>query len=308
MLVNLKEILTKAERGHYAVPHFNFHNLDTLQAVVEAAVKMHSPIILAITESTIKYCGADYARYLVAAAKIAARADIPMALHLDHGKDPNIIKEAIDLGYSSVMFDGSSLPFEENIKTTWRIVQWAHTKDISVEAELGALRGAEDLVSVKERDAFFTDPKQAEEFVKRTGCDALAVAIGTSHGAFKFKGTPKLDFKRLKEINQLVKIPLVLHGSSGLPAPLLKLAKKSGLKVPGAKGVADRLIRKAIALGVRKINIDTDLRIAFTTAVRQVLKKDRSVFDPRRILGPAKDLMYQAAIEKIKLFKSANKA
>ncbi|MDP3244475.1 MAG: class II fructose-1,6-bisphosphate aldolase [bacterium] len=308
MLVPLKLILERADRGGYAVPAFNFHNLETLQAIIEAAEKMRSPVILAITESTITYCGMEYMHYLVAAAKIASRAGIPMALHLDHGKNLNVIKEAINVGYTSVMFDGSSLSFEENIKTTWRIVQWAHTKGISVEAELGSLRGVEGTISVSAHNAFFTDPRQAEEFVIKTGCDALAIAVGTSHGAYKFKGTPQLDFERIKEIDRLVRIPLVLHGSSSLPSHLLKFAKKSGLKVPGAKGVADKLIKKAITLGIRKINIDTDLRLAFTATVRQILKKDPSLFDPRKILVPTRECMCKIAIEKIKLFKSANKA
>lgn len=307
MLVPLKLILERAERGGYAVPALNFHNLETLQAIIEAAEKMRSPVILAITESTITYCGMEYMHYLVAAAKIASQAGIPLALHLDHGKTLDVIREAINIGYTSVMFDGSSLPYEENVKTTWRIVQWAHTKGISVEAELGSLRGVEGTISVSARDAFFTDPKQAEEFVAKTGCDALAIAVGTSHGAFKFKGTPMLDFQRIKKIDRLVRIPLVLHGASGLPAHLIKFAKKSGLRVPGAKGVSDKLIKKAITLGIRKINVDTDLRLAFTATVRQIIKKDPSLFDPRKILVPTREYMRKIAMEKMKLFKSANK-
>ena len=305
MLTSLKILLEQADRGGYAVPAFNFNNLEMLQAIVSAAVKTRSPVILQTSEGAVKYAGMDY---LTAMVQVAAKADVLAALHLDHGKDLNIIKQAIDSGYTSIMFDGSLLSFEENVRATWRIVQWAHTRGVSVEAELGAIRGIEDLVSVRDREAFLTNPEQAKEFVNQTDCDALAVSIGTAHGAYKFHGTPKLDLKRLKQIRGLVSTPLVLHGASGLPDWLIKQAKRTGLKIAGAKGVSNSLIKKAIALGVRKINIDTDLRLAFTTGVRETTKKHLEVFDPREILKPAKELIYKVAVEKIRLFGSANKA
>ncbi len=303
--MNLKEILTDATQKGYAVPAFNFNNLETLQAIMEAAEQMKSPVILQTSEGAIKYAGMEY---LLAMGTLAAKSRVPVALHLDHGRDINIIKEAIPTGYTSIMFDGSLLSFEENMKTTWRIVQWAHTKNISVEAELGAIKGIEDLVSVKDKEAALTHPDQAKMFVEKTECDALAVAIGTSHGAYKYAGKPKLDLARLKKINDLVAVPLVLHGASGVPRWLKTRAIKSGLRLGQARGVSDDLIRKAIKLGVRKINIDTDLRIAFAVGVREITSKHNDVFDPRKILGPARELMRQVVMEKMKLFGSAHKA
>lgn len=303
--MNLKEILTEADRYGYAVPALNFNNLETLQAVMDAAEQMKSPVVLQTSEGAIQYAGMEY---LLAMAKLAAKSHVPVALHLDHGKNINIIKEALTAGYTSIMFDGSLLSFEENIKTTWRITQWAHTKNISVEAELGAIKGIEDLISVQEKDAVLTNPDQAKIFVEKTECDALAVAIGTSHGAFKYASKPRLDLARLKKINDLVAIPLVLHGASGVPRWLKTLAEKSGLRLGAAQGVSDDLIRKAIKLGVRKINIDTDLRIAFAAGVRAITSKHHDVFDPRKILGPARELMTRVAMEKMKLFGSVRKA
>lgn len=303
--MNLKEILTEADRYGYAVPAFNFSNMETLQAIMMAAEQMKSPVILQTSEGAIQYAGMEY---LLALAKLATKSRVPVAIHLDHGKNIHIIKEALTAGYTSIMFDGSLLSFEENIKTTWRIVQWAHTKNISVEAELGAIKGIEDLVSVREKDAVFTSPEQAKIFVEKTNCDALAVAIGTSHGAYKYTANPRLDLARLKKIHELVALPLVLHGASGIPRWLKTLALKSGLRLGAARGVSDDLIQKAIKLGVRKINIDTDLRIAFATGVREITSKHHDVFDPRKILGPARDLIRQVAMEKMKLFGSARKA
>jgi fructose-bisphosphate aldolase class II len=305
MLTNLKEVLRRAEEAEYAVPQFNINNLEILKAVIEAAIKMRSPVILATTEGAIKYAGMDYLKAMV---EVAVQSPIPVVFHLDHGRDLGIIKQAIEKGYTSIMFDGSHLSFEENVNLTWRIVQWAHTKGISVEAELGTIAGKEDNLSLKNYQAYFTNPQQAEEFVRRTQCDALAVAIGTAHGAFKYASKPKLDLNRLKEINNLVQVPLVLHGASGIPRWLKRRALKAGLKISQAKGISDKLIKQTIKLGVRKINIDTDLRLAFTTALREVLQNHQDIFDPRQILTPAKDLMFKLACEKIKLFKSAHQA
>ncbi len=304
MLISLKSILAKAQKGHYAVPAFNINDLEVLQSIMEAAKKLKSPVIVQTSQGAISYAGMDN---LISMVRLAARGKIPVVLHLDHGRDLKIIKKAVDSGYTSVMFDGSDLPYGKNINTTKKVVKMARRKGVSVEAELGALRGVEDIVSVSAREAILTNPKQAAEFVKKTGCDALAVAVGTSHGAYKFKGAPKLDLKRLKEIKRLVKTPLVLHGASGVPRELVNLIIKCGGKLKCAKGNSDSEIKKAINLGVCKINIDTDLRLAFTAGVRCKLKEDKKVFDPRKILEDAKILMEKVAMEKIKLCGSAGK-
>jgi len=313
MLVSLKSVLNKAKEGHYAVPAFNINDLEFLQAIVEVAKKMKSPVIVQTSEGAIKYAGMEN---LANMAKTAAKEGVKIVFHLDHGKDFKIIKKALNAGYTSIMFDGSALPYEKNLRLTKQMVAAAHKKGISVEAELGALRGVEDLVSVSEREAILTNPKQAAEFVKKTGCDALAVAIGTSHGAYKFsaKGGSasggkghKLDFERLKKIKRVVKIPLVLHGASGVSPYLVNLINKCGGEIGCAKGNSDSEIKKAISLGVCKINIDTDLRLAFTAGVRCELKKDKKVFDPRQILGAAKEIMKKVIADKIKLCGSGGK-
>jgi fructose-bisphosphate aldolase class II len=229
-------------------------------------------------------------------------------MHLDHGKEYDLVVEAIRSGlYTSVMFDGSSLPLSENIKMTKRIVRMAHARGVDVEAELGTIAGVEDLVDVDARDAVLTRPEDAERFVKETGCDALAVAIGTSHGAYKFSGASKLDIARLKEIRSRVKVPLVLHGASGVPRNVKKQCMKYGCKIADAKGVSDGSIKKAVAGGISKVNIDTDLRIAFDAGVRKYLHENPEVIDPRKILAPAKELMTKVVKQKMQLFGSVNK-
>ncbi len=304
MLVSLKSVLTKARKGKYAVPAFNINDLEFLQAIVEVAKKLKSPVIVQTSEGAIKYAGMENLANMV---KTAAKKDLKIVFHLDHGKDLKIIKKALSAGYTSVMFDGSALPYAENLKLTKKVVGWAHKKGISVEAELGAIKGVEDLVSVSEKEAILTNPKQAAEFVKKTDCDALAVAIGTSHGAYKFKGTPKLDLKRLKEISKSVQVPLVLHGASGVSSYLVKMIRQCGGEIGCAKGNSDSEIKKAINSGICKINIDTDLRLAFTAGVRCKLKRDKKVFDPRQILGAAKEIMEKVIAEKIKLCGSGEK-
>ena len=272
MLVSLKHILEKAERGRYAVGAFNVNNLETIQAMVLAAEAERSPVILQTSEGALAYAGMEELGALVHLA--ADRAHIPIVFHLDHGKHLEIIENAIKSGlYTSVMFDGSALSYEENVRTTKRLAKLAHEKNVSLEAELGAIAGMEDFISVKKRDAHLTNPDQAARFVKQTGCDALAIAIGTSHGAFKFKRTSSLDFERLLAIKLATSIPLVLHGASGIPASIKKQCQKYGCKITGAKGVSDANIKKAVTLGINKVNIDTDLRIAF------FLKRDSSFFD-----------------------------
>lgn len=306
MLVSGKQILTAAQKKKYAVPAFNINNLEILEGVMKAAVEMRSPVFISTSQGAISYAGMDY---LGAMVKIAAREHVPVALHLDHGTDINIIRQTIRSGYyTSIMIDGSKLPYKENIQVTREVVKMAHAKRIPVEAELGAIRGKEDLFHVKDAEAYLTDPRQAREFVSKTGCDSLGVAIGTAHGAFKFTKQPKLDIERLHQIRKAVSIPLVLHGASAVPQHYVQLANKYGAKIKGAKGNSDLEIRKAILGGVCKINIDTDMRVAFTAGIRRSLSRDRANIDPREYLGEGREYVYQIAKHKMQLFGSAGKA
>jgi fructose-bisphosphate aldolase class II len=305
-LVTGKEILEAANGGGYAVGAFNINNLEILQGVVRGGTEMNAPLIIAASEGAIEYAGFDYIVSMVRTA--AELTSIPMALHLDHGRDHAVIARCITGGFTSVMIDASHLPLEDNIKETKQVVKLAHAEGVSVEAELGRLRGIEDMISVDEREATLTKPEDAERFVTETGVDFLAPAIGTSHGAFKFKGEAKLDLERLKEIKKRVGIPLVLHGASTVPQQLLQLVTQYGGELQDAKGVPPDQLKKAIALGINKINTDTDLRLALTAAVRRVLTDDRKVFDPRKILGPARDMITEVVKEKVTLFGSAHKA
>jgi fructose-bisphosphate aldolase class II len=247
--------------------------------------------------------------YLISMVRTAAaQTSTPISLHLDHGKDLEVIRSCIDNGFTSVMIDGSEFEFEKNIEVTKKVVEMAKRKGVSVEAELGRLKGIEEKISVSEKEAFLTDPQAAEDFFKRTGVDALAIAIGTSHGAYKFKGEAKLDFERLKEIARKVSIPLVLHGASGVPSAVLERAERFGAKLPGAKGIPDEAIQKAISVGISKINIDTDLRLSFVGALREILTTKPDEFDPRKILGPGREAIKQTVQSKMKLFRSSGKA
>ncbi len=299
-----KDLLVKAQKGKYAVGHFNINNMEIVQGVVQAANSLKSPIILATSEGALLYAGMDY---LFTLAKTAAKnSSIPISLHLDHGKDLSTIKKAIDIGYSSVMFDGSHLPFEENVKLTRLIVKLAHAKGVFVEAELGTIGGSEDLVS--SRKIIYTDPKLAYEFVKQTRCDFLAIGIGTSHGAYKFEGKTKLRYDLLKKIKELVKIPLVLHGASGVNPSLVKQINRYGGKCKSAHGVSAPALSLAIKDGICKVNTDTDLRLAFDAALRKRVATNPSDFDPRHILGPVRLQIQKIAEERIKLFGSVRKA
>jgi len=305
MLVTNKELLLPAMQKGYAVGAFNIQNLESLLAVVEAAVEEKSPVIVAVTPSSIKYGGLAYLTKIVRTA--AESAPVPMSLHLDHGKDFETVSKCVEAGFTSVMIDGSFLKFEENIALTKRVVDLAHAKGVSVEAELGRLAGVEES-TVEEREAVLTDPDSAKEFVEQTGVDTLAVAIGTSHGAYKFKGEAKLDFERLRLIRERVNIPLVLHGASSVPQWIIQKAVKYGAELAGAKGIPEEHIKKAISLGISKINIDTDLRLAFTATIREVLSTKPTEFDPRKILGPAKEAMKEVVKSKMRLFGSSGKA
>ena len=305
MLVTNKEVLSVASAGGYAVGAFNINNMEILQAIVETAAEEKSPLIISASPSAIKYAGLDYITGMVkAAAKL--NPSIPMTLHLDHGKDIETVTMCINGGFTSVMIDGSHLDFEGNIAMTKYVVELARSKDVSVEAELGKLVLQEATAECAEDP--YTDPDTAVEFVDRTGVDSLAVAIGTSHGAYKFKGDVRLDFERLKDIRKNLDIPLVLHGASGVPSWIVEKATKYGAELSGAKGIPDEHIKKAISLGIAKINIDTDLRLAFTGSVREVLVNSPKVFDPRKILGPAKKNIKRVVQEKMRLFGSSGKA
>ena len=297
--------MVPARKKGYAVPALNVQNLESLTAVAEAAAEEKSPVILAITPSVIKYAGMPY---IVGMAKTAAQLSaVPISIHLDHGEDYETAAKCIEAGFSSVMIDGSFLKYEENIAVTKKVVAIAHPKGVSVEAELGKLAGIEER-SVEEKDAILTDPETAKEFVEKTGVDTLAVAIGTSHGAYKFKSESKLDIERLKTISQKIPIPLVLHGASSVPQWLIEKATKYGATLGNAKGIPEAEIRKAISLGIAKVNVDTDLRLAFTASVRETLANSPKEFDPRKILGPAKDAIKQVAKSKMQLFGSSGKA
>jgi len=281
-LVNTKEMLLNAQKEKYAVPAFNIHNLETVQVVVETAAEMRSPVIIAGTPGTFDYAGRDY---IQAIAETAARKyDIPIALHLDHHENFDDIKTSIDLGTKSVMIDASHFTFEENIRLVKQVVEYAHANGVTVEAELGRLGGQEDDLIVDEKDSLFTNPVAAKEYVERTGIDSLAVAIGTAHGLYKSE--PNLDFQRLAEIEKLVDIPLVLHGASGV-------------------SVED--VRKAITLGVCKVNIATELKIPFSNALRKYLVENPEANDPRKYMTPAKAAMREVVIEKIKMCMSENR-
>ncbi len=301
-LVSLKELLDGASSGGYAVPAFNVNNLETIQAAFQSAYLEHSPVILQATEKAGEYAGFDLLSAIV--HKTAERSPIPVTLHLDHGGSIEAVLKAIRNGFTSVMIDGSHLDFNKNVELTRRVVEVAHAVGVSVEAELGRLGGIEDEVSGEVR---LTDPEEARHFVDETGVDALAVAIGTSHGAYKFKGEPRLRVDLVKQIKDLVNIPLVLHGASSVEEEIVNMAESYGARLKGAKGIPLESIREAIRNGINKINIDTDLRLAFTAATRKVLAENPEEFDPRKILGPARELMVQTMRNKMRAFGSTGK-
>ena len=282
--------------------------MEIIQAITDAAAKQNSPVILQASSSAIKYARIGYLRKMVEAA--LEEHTIPVALHLDHGPDFETCKMCIDNGFTSVMIDGSKYDFEENIALTKQVVEYAHRKGVVVEAELGKLAGVEDEVNVDAKDAMYTDPDQAKEFVERTGCDSLAIAIGTSHGAYKFKGEAKLRFDILQKIKEkLPNTPIVLHGASTVIPELVEMCNNYGGNIPGAKGVPDEMLHEASLSGVSKINVDTDLRLAMTAAIRKVFAEDPAAFDPRKYMLPARELIEETVAHKIRdVFGSSNKA
>ncbi|MBQ6496305.1 MAG: class II fructose-1,6-bisphosphate aldolase [Firmicutes bacterium] len=298
-LVTSKEMFAKALNSDYAVGAFNVNNMEIIQGIVEAAQQENAPLILQVSAGARKYAKPAYLIKLVEAAIIDTGVDI--CLHLDHGEDFEICKKCVDDGFTSVMIDGSKHPFEENIRMTKEVVDYAHAHGVVVEAELGKLAGIEDAVNVSARDATFTVPEEAAEFVAKTGVDSLAVAIGTSHGAYKFKGEPKLDFDRLKEIHALIpETPLVLHGASTVLPEFVAKCNQYGGNIPGAQGVPEEMIREAAKHGVCKVNIDTDLRLAMTAEIRKFFVENPAEFDPRKYLGPARDAIRGMVAHKIK--------
>ncbi len=302
-LTTSTEMFKKAYEGGYAVGAFNVNNMEIIQGIMDAATEANSPVILQVSSGARKYANAIYLRKLVEAAIEDAKAkgkDIDVVLHLDHGDTFELCKDCIDSGFTSVMIDGSKYSFEENVELTKKVVEYAHPRGVVVEAELGKLAGIEDDVNVSEEDAKFTSPDEAVKFVELTGCDSLAIAIGTSHGAYKFKGEPKLRIDILKEItDRLPGFPLVLHGASSVPQEFVEMCNKYGGNIPGAKGVPEELLREAAKYGVCKINIDSDIRLAMTANIRECFAESPEVFDPRTYLGKARTAVKDMVKHKI---------
>lgn len=297
-LLGPKEMFAAAYAGHYAVGAFNVNNMEIVQGIMRAAAEEKSPVILQVSAGARKYAGQVYIMKLVEAA-LQEDPSVPVVVHLDHGPSFEMCRDCIDGGFTSVMIDGSHLPYEENIALTKQVVDYAHPRGVWVEAELGKLAGVEEHVTSAEH--VYTDPDEAVDFVNRTGCDSLAVAIGTSHGAYKFKGDAKLDFARLEAISErLPGYPLVLHGASSVPQEFVELCNKYGGKVGGARGVPEEMLRKAAGMGVCKINVDTDIRLALTATIRQFFVEHPEQFDPRSYLSPAREAVKAMVAHKIR--------
>ncbi len=305
-LVNSKELFAKAVKGGYAIPAFNFNNMEQMQAIVSACVETKSPVILQVSSGARKYANQTLLRYMAQGAVEYAKelgANVPIVLHLDHGDSFELCKSCIDMGFSSVMIDGSHLSFEENIELTKKVVEYAHANDVTVEGELGVLAGVEDEISHEHHT--YTQPEEVEEFVKKTGVDSLAISIGTSHGAFKFKPgqNPEIRLDILKEIEKRIPgFPIVLHGASSVPQEIVAQINQFGGKLKDSIGIPEDQLRKAAASAVCKINIDSDGRLAMTGAIRKVFAEKPEEFDPRKYLGPARDALkalYKHKIENV---------
>ena len=307
-LVTTKKMFEKSMKEHFAIGAFNVNNMEIIQGIVDAAKEENSPVILQASSSAIKYARINYLMKMIEAA--TEETDVPIAIHLDHGPDFETCKMCIDAGFTSVMIDGSKYDFEENVALTKKVVDYAHERGVVVEAELGKLAGIEDDVNVASSDAMYTDPEQAKEFVDRTGCDSLAIAIGTSHGAYKFKGEAKLRFDILHTVQEkLPNTPIVLHGASTVIPELVETCNKYGGNIPGAKGVPDEMLHEASLKGVSKINVDTDLRLAMTAEIRKVFAENPEVFDPRKYLTPAREKIKETVKHKMRdVFGSTGKA
>lgn len=297
-LVTTKEMFKKAYAGGYAIGAFNVNNMEMIQGIVEAGKEENAPLILQVSSGARKYANPKYLKKLVEAA--VEDSGLPICLHLDHGDSYELCKSAIDDGFTSVMIDASHHTFDENVKITKSVVDYAHDHGVVVEAELGRLAGIEDAVNVSEADSCYTDPDQVQEFVSKTGVDSLAIAIGTSHGAYKFKGEAKLRFDILEEVGKrLPEFPIVLHGASSVIPEYVEMINKYGGAMPGAKGVPEDMLRKAASMAVCKINIDSDLRLAFTAAIRKHFVENPAHFDPRQYLAPARELIKECVKHKL---------
>lgn len=303
MLVTGKEILVKARNEKYGVGAFNFVNMELLQVIMQAANQEKSPVIVQASEGAVKYMGLPFLKNFVNTIKEIST--VPVAVHLDHGQSMESVKKAIECGFTSVMIDASKYSFQENIKITKEVVDYAHKHGVSVEAELGTIGGIEDNVEAKE--IIFTDPEKAREFVEKTGCDYLAIAIGTSHGAYKFKGKTNLNFEILDKINNMIDIPLVLHGASSIPQDAIQRINNFGGKIENAYGVDNENIKTAVEKGISKINMDSDLRLIWTGSVREVLQNKPEEFDLRKIIGPARENILQYVISKMQIMNSSGK-
>ncbi len=316
MLMTTRPMFDLAYDGGFAVGAFNVNNMEITQGIVEACAQERSPVILQISKGARAYANIRFLRKIIDAC-VEEYPDVPLAIHCDHGDTVELIRQCVEDGYTSVMIDGSHHPFEENVALTKEAVQVAHAAGVVVEGELGMLGGIEeDVVGLdaeeyqKNIEQFLTDPEQAREFVERTGVDSLAVAIGTSHGAYKFKHEPKLAFDRIEKIMETCPgLPLVMHGSSSVPQELVETINRHGGSLPGAMGVPEEQIARAVReYGVCKVNIDTDLRLAMTAAIRRVFAEQPSEFDPRKYLGPARDLIRELVVRKLHMLGSAGKA
>ncbi|MDZ7798100.1 MAG: class II fructose-1,6-bisphosphate aldolase [Patescibacteria group bacterium] len=289
MLVSLKKLVEQAHQHKYAVGAFNTSNLEVTQGIIQGAVEMQAPVIIQVSETAIKYAGLKSITAIVETVAKNEAVNIPVALHLDHGRSFRAVAECIEAGFSSIMIDASNLPFDENVTITKQSVEYAHKKGVWAQGELGKISGSEDYIVVDKKDAYFTDPKEAKKFAKQTKVDTLAVSVGNVHGIYKLrKGVPKLNQKRLKEIHQIIpEIPLVLHGASGLPEDAI---------IEGVKN------------GIRIINIDTELRLAFTDKLRETLENDKKEYDPRKVLKPSTEAVKKIVKKKIKIFQSEGQA
>ncbi len=311
-LVAMRQILEEARKKGYGVGAYNVNNMEQVQAIMAAAKETKSPVIIQASRGALKYSNFTYLKYLMVAA-VEENPEIPTAMHLDHGNSLESAKKAISLGFSSVMIDGSLMEdgktpsdYDYNVKVTKSVVDYAHKFGVTVEGEIGRLGGIED--GVGSGSVHLTDPQQAKKFVEETGLDALAIAIGTSHGAYKFKGSANLAFNVLTEVRKLIDIPIVLHGASSVPKELIDAVNKYGGKMPGAQGVPMEELQKAIKLGVTKINVDTDGRLAVTAAIRKVFFETPEKFDPRDYLGPARDTLAKLIASKMRDFGTAGHA
>lgn len=307
-LQNSKQILQNALDGHYGVGAFNFVNMETLKSILDSAEEKHSPVIVQCSTGAIKYAGAEVLANM--AKTYAKNMTVPVCLNLDHGKTYEDCKMAIDAGFTNVMIDASSLPKAENIALTKKVCEYAHSKGATVEAEIGVLAGVEDEVSASDEDARYTDPNEAYEFVKATGVDSLAIAIGTSHGTVKFKGEAKLRFDILEKVEKLLpNFPIVLHGASSIPQDMVKLAEEYGAKLPGSCGIPEDMLRRACSMNVCKVNTDSDLRISYTAGIRKSLYENPENVDMRKYNGAGMELIKQVVKDKMdNVFGSSNRA